>query len=129
MMLIDSNIIIYASQLEHEDLRQFVAANSPSVSAVSYIEVLGFHRLTEQDKTHFEEFFTASTVLPLGQSVIEQAVQLRQARKMSLGDSLIAATCLIHKLTLVTRNTDDFSHIANLNLLNPFDPPKQQTDS
>jgi predicted nucleic acid-binding protein len=40
---------------------------------------------------------------------------------MSLGDSLIAATALVHNLILVTRNTDDFNWIANLSLLNPFD--------
>lgn len=129
MMLIDSNIIIYASQSEHSALRQFIADNSPLVSAVSYVEVLGFHRLTAEDKTDFEEFFAAATVLPLTQSVLGQAVQLRQTRKMSLGDSLIAATCLIHKLTLVTRNTDDFSGIVGLGLLNPFDLPKQQPES
>ena len=126
-MLIDSNVIIYASQPQYGDLRKFVAENAPFVSAVSYVEVLGFHRLTAQEKTHYEEFFAASTVLPVTQSVLEQAIQLRQTRKMSLGDSLIAATCLVHGLTLVTRNVGDFSWIVNLNLLNPFDAPNQQT--
>lgn len=42
MMLADSNIIIYAAQPEHADLRQFIAEHSPVVSAVSYVEVLGF---------------------------------------------------------------------------------------
>lgn len=40
---------------------------------------------------------------------------------MSLGDALIAATCLVHSVTLVTRNAADFAWIANLRLLNPFD--------
>ena len=126
-MLIDSNIIIYASQPQYGNLRKFVAENAPFVSAVSYVEVLGYHRLTAQEKTHYEEFFTVSTVLPVTQSVLEQAIQLRQTRKMSLGDSLIAATCLVHGLTLVTRNVGDFSWIANLSLLNPFDLSNQQT--
>ena len=125
-MLIDSNIIIYASQPQYGNLRKFVAENAPFVSAVSYVEVLGFHRLTAEEKTHYEEFFAVSTVLPVTQSVLEQAIQLRQTRKMSLGDSLIAATCLVHGLTLVTRNTGDFSWIANLSLLNPFDSSEQQ---
>lgn len=125
-MLIDSNIIIYASQPQYSNLRTFVAENAPFVSAVSYVEVLGFHRLTSEDKTYYEEFFAASPVLPVTQSVLEQAIQLRQLRKMSLGDSLIAATCLVHGLTLVTRNTGDFAWIANLSLLNPFDAPEQQ---
>jgi len=45
---------------------------------------------------------------------------------MSLGDALIAATCLVHDLTLVTRNVADFSWIFNLRLLNPFDSPQSQ---
>ena len=35
-------------------------------------------------------------------------------------DKKIAATALIHDLTLVTRNVDDFRPIAALRLLNPF---------
>jgi predicted nucleic acid-binding protein len=38
-----------------------------------------------------------------------------------LGDAIIAATALVHGLTLVTRNVDDFKHIAGLELENPFE--------
>jgi predicted nucleic acid-binding protein len=48
------------------------------------------------------------------------AVQLRQQRKISLGDALIAGTAIVHGRTLVTRNTDDFAWIDGLALLNPF---------
>ena len=41
-MLIDSNIIIYAAQTGYDDLRRFIAQHAPAVSAVSYIEVLGY---------------------------------------------------------------------------------------
>ena len=125
-MLIDSNIIIYAAQPEHGDLRNFIAEHAPAVSAVSYVEVLGFHRLNEQDLTFLESFFSFATVLPITQRVLDQAVKLRQTRRMSLGDSLVAATCLVHNLTLVTRNVDDFQWIAELQLLNPFDSPQPQ---
>lgn len=42
---------------------------------------------------------------------------------MSLGDAIIAATALVHDLTLVTRNLDDFRWIAGLRLLDPLAPP------
>jgi hypothetical protein len=48
-MLLDSNIIIYAAQPEHITLRQFVADHAPAVSVISYIEVLGYHRLSEEE--------------------------------------------------------------------------------
>ena len=41
-MLVDSNIIIYAAQTAHEDLRSFIAEHAPAVPAVSYVEVLGY---------------------------------------------------------------------------------------
>jgi toxin FitB len=39
---------------------------------------------------------------------------------MPIKDSLIAATALLHNLTVVTRNTRDFGN-AGVKLLNPFD--------
>ena len=120
-MLVDSNIIIYAAQTAHEDLRRFIAEHAPAVPAVSYVEVLGYHRLTEQERQYFEAFFAAATILPLSQDVLEQAVKLRQLRKMSLGDALVAGTALTFGRTLVTRNVDHFRWIAGLSVLNPFE--------
>jgi predicted nucleic acid-binding protein len=120
-MLLDSNIIIYAAQTENEFLREFIAENSPYVSALSYLEVLGYHKLTAQDKIYFKEFFNASQILPISQAVIDQAVKLKQIRKMSLGDAIIAGTAKVYDLTVVTRNIDDFRWIIELKLLNPFD--------
>lgn len=119
-MLIDSNIIIYASKPEHSDLRTFIAEHTPAVSVVSYVEVLGYHKLADNEREDFEAFFASAPMLALSRAVLDQAVQLRQQKKMTLGDSLIAATALIYKLTLVTRNIDDFNWIDGLSLLNPF---------
>jgi predicted nucleic acid-binding protein len=119
-MLIDSNIIIYAAQPNCADLRHFIVENAPVTSAVSYVEVLGFHKLTETDRQHFTDFFAAATVLPITRPILDQAVSLRQIKKMTLGDSLIAATCLVHQLTLVTRNTRDFVWIPGLGVLDPL---------
>lgn len=120
-MLIDSNIIIYASLPEFTSLREFITVNAPTVSAISYVEVLGYHKLTDAERVHFQAFFQAASVLPLSNPILEEAVKLRQLRKITLGDSLIAATALVHHLTLVTRNIDDFDWIPNLPLQNPID--------
>jgi predicted nucleic acid-binding protein len=120
-MLLDSNIIIYAAQLQYQQLREFIAERSPAVSALSYLEVVGYHQLTEPQRYYFEAFFQAAEILPISQEVLIQAVALRQQRRMTLGDAVIAGTALVHNLTLVTRNVDDFRWITNLNLLNPFD--------
>ncbi len=61
---------------------------------MSVVEVLGIHKLTAEEKRQFEAFFAASEVLPINAGVISKAVSLRQSRKMSLGDSLVAATAM-----------------------------------
>lgn len=119
-MLLDSNIIIYAAEPNADDLRALIARESPAVSAISYVEVVGFHRLQPQEKAFLEAFFTAAETLPLNQPVLDQAVALRQQRRIGLGDALIAATALVHHRTLVTRNTADFAWIPDLYLLDPF---------
>ena len=119
-MLLDSNIIIYAALPEYSALQDFIAKHAPAVSAISRVEVLGYHLLNETDRRSFEEFFAAATVLPISDSVIAKAVELRQIRKMSLGDALIAGTALAEELTLVTRDTQDFQWIEGLTLLDPL---------
>lgn len=121
-MLLDSNIVIYAArpEPEYETVRAFIEQHAPAVSAVSRVETLGYHRLTEQDQVFLEEFFAAAEILPISDAVIEEAVQLRQQRRMSLGDSLVAGTALAHGLQLVTHNTADFDWIDGLNLLDPL---------
>jgi predicted nucleic acid-binding protein len=119
-MLLDSNIVLYATKPEHTALRQFISEHAPSVSVISYIAVLGFHRITEAERQHLEQFFAVAEVLPLSDAVAGQAVLLRQRRRMSLGDSIVAATALVHGYTLVTRDTDDFRWIPDLQLLDPL---------
>ncbi len=56
-MLVDSNILIYAVQPAHSRLRQFIALHVPAVSAVSYVEVLGYHKLDNEERQYLEAFF------------------------------------------------------------------------
>ena len=44
-MLIDSNIIIYAAEPGRDNLRALIADPASVVSAISYVEVLGYHDL------------------------------------------------------------------------------------
>ena len=120
-MLIDSNILIYAGDPHYAFLRTFLTTSNPAVSIVTYIEVLGYHKLTDEQRQYFEELFDLIPTVFVDQQIAEQAVKLRQQRKMTLGDSIIAATALVGGLTLVTRNIDDFKWISALTLLNPFE--------
>lgn len=120
-MLLDSNIIIYAAQPKSEWLRAFIAKHEPAVSALSYVETLGYHALSPTERQLLEEFFAVSLVIPILQLALERAVALRQLRRMTLGDAIIAGTALTHNLRLVTRNVKDFQWIEGLQMLNPFE--------
>ena len=119
-MLLDSNIIIYATRPEYAALRQFMETHSLAVSDISLIEVLGYHRLTEDDRQFLEGFFLIAERLPLSETVVQWAVRLRQRRKMSLGDSIVAGTAIAYERTLVTHNTNDFHWIEEIGLHDPL---------
>lgn len=119
-MILDSNLIIYAARPEYPGLRRLIAARSPAVSAVSVVEVLGYHKLSAAERAHFEAFFAAAEVLPLSEAVVRRAVSVRQARKMSLGDALVAATALVFGRELLTRNIKDFAGVPGLAVSDPL---------
>lgn len=119
-LMLDSNIIIYAARPEYPGLRRLIATRSPAVSTISVVEVLGYHKLSEVDRRHFEAFFAAATVLPISDAVVAKAVSLRQSRKMSLGDALVAATALVFGRELMTRNVKDFAGVLGLVVVDPL---------
>ena len=119
-MLFDSNIIIYATQPGHAELHRLIINDDPAVSLISYIEVLGYHRLSITDRQLQKMLFALMDVLPINTEIAEKAVSLRQQRSISLGDSIIAATALITHQTLVTHNMADFQWVPDLILLDPL---------
>jgi hypothetical protein len=120
MNLLDSNIVIAAATCEDEAFDRALLETPYSISIVTRIEVLGFHRLTSEDKADLQAFLDGGWEIPLTSTVADIAVRLRQERRMSLGDAIIAASALAHGLPLVTRNIDDFKHVTGLELKNPF---------
>lgn len=87
---------------------------------MSYIEVLGFPDLPDEERRFFEAFFATATTLPISDVVLQRAVELRRAGRMKRGDALIAGTALAHDLMLATRDTKDFHWIDGLKPIDPF---------
>lgn len=119
-MLLDSNIIIYAARPGAVELQDYIASRDVFVSAISYVEVLGFPRLNDAERRWFKDFFENADLLPVSQPVLDEAIRLRQQRTLKLGDALIAATALVHNLDLVTHNVSDFSWITGLRVVDPM---------
>lgn len=84
------------------------------------LEVLGYPSLVSVDKTYFETAFKILHVFPIDQPVLNHAIKLRQTRKMTPGDAIIAATALAHGHEIYTRNISDFNWITGLKVINPI---------
>ncbi|HEX9153522.1 MAG TPA: type II toxin-antitoxin system VapC family toxin [Candidatus Saccharimonadales bacterium] len=118
MIILDSNIFIYlASGVLN---RKVISDEDISHTSITKIECLGFSRIHANELLLLEALFGESYDLPLTGGIVKKAIQLRQARNMSLGDSIIAATALEHGYKLWTANIDDFAHIEDLHIHNPL---------
>ena len=118
MILLDTNIFIY---LAKGTLAAETIANTDIAHAsITKIEALGFSTLPARELLLLSSLFEESYTLDLSSPVVDQAIKLRQARHMSLGDAIIAATALEYDLELWTANVDDFKHVENLRIINPL---------
>lgn len=104
-------------------LSEFTSAG-PAISAISVAEVCeGAYgsRDPELMLTRFERFLSEFAILPVTAPVAERFAWLRsKLRRQGLlipdMDLLIAATALVHDLTLVTRNHRHFTRIPGLRM-------------
>lgn len=122
-MVCDTNILIYAGESGNVVCSPFVESPDAVIASVTRIELLGFPgfgQLAPERQARLREIVANTVEAPLDDGIIRRAILLRQQHKMSLGDSIIAATALEFDVPLVTRNTDDFKHIAGIQLINPF---------
>ncbi|MGB3589415.1 MAG: type II toxin-antitoxin system VapC family toxin [Tunicatimonas sp.] len=126
-LLLNSNTIIYLeSPRYHDQIKERMRDESCSASAISVAEVLGYSDLLPRQKSFFETFFKEIYLHPVDYPTIQEATRLRQYRKLSLGDAIVAATASIHQRTLVTANIKDFKKLQDaidpsLDLINPLE--------
>jgi tRNA(fMet)-specific endonuclease VapC len=99
-----------------------------AISIITYGELYEGAAFTDEPQpalTGLRSFLKGKAILPLTQPIMERFAQIRgslpRQMRQQIGDFdiLIAATCLEHNLTLLTRNLRDFQHIPTLKLYQP----------
>jgi predicted nucleic acid-binding protein len=121
----DPNVRAWAESVDDVDLYL-------SVLTVGEVR-MGIDRLRNRDAAQADVFARwlselrirfADRILAIDVRVAEEWGRLNAVAPRSTVDSLLAATALIHGLTVVTRNTKDFEGCA-VPLLNPweYEPP------
>lgn len=118
MIILDTNIFIYLANgtLDVKNLKNTDLA-FPSIVKV---EALGYAQITVAEQSYLEALFAECQQLDLEESVLQRAIRLRQQQKMSLGDSIVAASALEYDCELWTANEEDFAHIDGLRTHNPI---------
>ncbi len=112
--LLDSDVIIWhlRGRKEVTDmLRDLERFGVPACSALSVIEVQLGAEKGEEEKT--DRFLRSLRVFEVNREVANQAALLireykRKGIKIELPDAVIAGTCILHDLVLVTYNTKHY---------------------
>ena len=120
MKLLDSNIIIYSAEKQYSFLRKLYKEQNIFISEITKLEVLGYHKITDEQKKYFNSVFKVISAIPVSSVIIEEAIVLRQSKNLSVGDAIIAATAKTNNYTIYTNNTKDFEHILEIKLFNPL---------
>lgn len=137
MMLIDSNIIIYAiniSSPKHESAQIFLQEHISKL-CVAHQNVLESLRVLTHSAfpnpmnstdaleavTQISSMLTILSPEPLTYEIVKTLIDKHQIRSNALYDAYLVATMLTHSVTrIATDNEKDFSVFPNIIIVNPF---------
>ena len=77
------------------------------ISVITWMEVLV--GATPDTEVGTRGFLNRFRLIEIGATIREEAVQLRRVHRIKLPDAIIWASAKTHGLTMITRNTKDFS--------------------
>lgn len=123
--LVDTNIFIDFLKGKKEAQVFFEGERNLSTSVVVVMEII-IGLPNEKEINLFEKFLYKSktTIYPFTADISEKAYLLfRQHQKshgINIPDAFIAATALVQKQSLVTRNIKHFQMVKNLTVLKPY---------
>ncbi|SEA52764.1 hypothetical protein SAMN05660964_01780 [Thiothrix caldifontis] len=113
--LFDTNIIIYYfNGLTDDERIHAILADSFNISIITKIEFLGWSEFAADPRQHEQAraFISNAKVFGLSDEIAEKTIALRQQYKTKTPDAIIAATALVHGLSVATNNTDDFKRLG-----------------
>jgi predicted nucleic acid-binding protein len=123
--VLDTNPLIYflndamdaaVSQRIEQALR-----SSAKFSVITRMEVLGWRGHTEDSRQRARRLLDQLDEIALTSVVVDRVIEIRSQLAIKLPDAIIAASALVEKLPLMTRNIEDFKRVSGLDLIDPFE--------
>ena len=72
------------------------------ISVISEIELLGWHKLSEQDKQKLRYLLDDCIIFELTSEIRKLAIEIRQSRRIKTPDAIIAATAKYLQIPIVS---------------------------
>lgn len=125
MILIDTDILIFANRGKQSAIDTLMQASRKAISAVTYMEFVQGVR-NKQEKHIFETYLKNHhiQIIMVNEIMCKTAMQLVSdyglSHAMQLGDALIASTALHYNVTLLSANRKHYQFIPNLALQSIF---------
>lgn len=120
--LIDNNVISnFFSGLFTEKGMNFIAEvldQTPIISVITEIEALSWINPDKSKEQIVKAFVQDATILSLTPAVVAQCINIRRSQKIKTPDAIMAATAIVHNLTLITSDSD-FNKINGLQVIDP----------
>jgi predicted nucleic acid-binding protein len=118
---LDTNAVIYLLQ---DDKRAAPVVDDiladPAIpayiSTVTEAELFAYPQLSDLEISRIEDFLELVTIITVDSRIARLAGSLKATYRLKLGDSVIAATNLLMRSTLLTRNVRDFKKIPQFSL-------------
>jgi len=118
MYTLDTNIIIYFLKGESK-VKRFLRGETLKgsrffISAISEAELFGYPELTFEEISKIDDIFKTISVISIDSQIARLAGFFKRKYKISLPDSIVAATSYLTNTVLLTRNIKDFKKIKEI---------------
>ncbi len=111
-LLYDSDTLI-----DHlQGRRPLPLADDPAYSCISRAELFSWQPVAE---AQIQAFLDPFEEIAVDREIAEEAGRIRRSTRIKLPDALIAASALVSRRQLVTRNVRDFRKVKGLRLATP----------
>lgn len=138
MFLLDTNVVSEARRIAagraDERFERWILSIEPTLAYVSVVTIMeleiGVMRLERRDPSagavlrqwlnHDVGIAFEGRTLPVDTETARFAATLHVPDPAPVIDALIAATALAHSMSVVTRNTGDFTRFKGLHVINPW---------